>query len=247
MTMHALGPGAVADCHHRHHGRAFDHHLVARRQALADQPAGHVLVAQLQFHQRAAVIVAAAFAPLALLFRYAVLTPLSFLIPPLRRIVVERYSGMIINPLFRRKPPEGEFRRQWAWQEGGAWAWSSLLIAACVFGWVPLRALLAKEFTLHTGADVELAATPAGLRLQAGANTAEVEAARAAVTAARDKLRYPTAATAGMLLLARAGTLAQVGDWTRNLMQWFPALPDAAVLWAESLRSALAGLRRTHE
>lgn len=43
-----------------------------------------------------------------------------------------------------------------------------------------------------------------------------------------------------MLLLARAGTLAQVGDWTRNLMQWFPDLPDAAVLWAE-LRSALAG------
>ena len=87
-------------------------------------------------------VVAAAFAPLALVFRYAVLTPLSFLIPPLRRIVVERYSGMIINPLFRRKPPEGEFRRQWAWQEGGAWAWSSLLIAAGVFGWVPLRALI---------------------------------------------------------------------------------------------------------
>jgi fatty acid desaturase len=87
-------------------------------------------------------VVAAAFAPLALLFRYAVLTPMSFLVPPLRRIVVERYSGMIINPLFRRKAPDGDFRRMWAWQEGGAWAWSSLLIAAGVFGWVPLRALL---------------------------------------------------------------------------------------------------------
>lgn len=58
--------------------------------------------------------------------------------------------------------------------------------------------------------------------------------------AARDKLQYPTAATAGMLLLARAGTLARVGDWTRNLMHWFPQRPDAAVLWAESLRTALA-------
>ncbi|WP_234715757.1 fatty acid desaturase family protein [Sphingopyxis macrogoltabida] len=87
-------------------------------------------------------VVAAAFGPLAFVFRYAVLTPLSFLIPPLRRIVVERYSGLIINPMFRRKPPEGEFRRQWAWQEGGAWAWSTLLIAAGVFGWVPLRALI---------------------------------------------------------------------------------------------------------
>ena len=87
-------------------------------------------------------VVAAAFAPLALLFRFAVLTPLSFAIPPLRRLVMERYSGLIINPLFRRRPPEGEFRRQWAWQEGGAWAWSTLLIAAGAFGWVPLRALL---------------------------------------------------------------------------------------------------------
>src|SRR3546814_13029701 len=39
-------------------------------------------------------VVAAAFAPIALVFRYAVLTPLSFLIPPLRRIVMERYSGL---------------------------------------------------------------------------------------------------------------------------------------------------------
>src|SRR3546814_6148181 len=30
----------------------------------------------------------------------------------------------------------------WALQEGGAWAWSSLLVAAGVFGWVPLRALV---------------------------------------------------------------------------------------------------------
>ncbi|MCM3274445.1 fatty acid desaturase, partial [Paenibacillus elgii] len=59
-------------------------------------------------------VVVAAFAPLALVFRYAVLTPLSLLIPPLRKVVVERYSGMIINPLFRRKAPEGDFRRMWA-------------------------------------------------------------------------------------------------------------------------------------
>ncbi|MGB3847652.1 MAG: fatty acid desaturase [Sphingopyxis sp.] len=87
-------------------------------------------------------VIAAAFAPVALLFRFAVLTPLSLAIPPLRRVVMERYSGLIINPLFRRRPPEGEFRRQWAWQEGGAWAWSTLLIVAGVLGWVPLRALL---------------------------------------------------------------------------------------------------------
>lgn len=87
-------------------------------------------------------VVLAAFAPLALLFRYAVVTPLSLAIPPLRRFVVGRYSGLVINPMYRRRAPEGDFRRMWAWQEGGAWAWSTLLIAAGVFGWVPLRALL---------------------------------------------------------------------------------------------------------
>jgi hypothetical protein len=58
--------------------------------------------------------------------------------------------------------------------------------------------------------------------------------------AARDKQQSETAATAGMLLLARVGGIAKVDDWTRNLMQWFPWIPDGTVLWAESLRSALA-------
>ena len=35
-------------------------------------------------------------------------------------LVVERYSGLQINPRFRRKPAEGEFARQWRWQETAA-------------------------------------------------------------------------------------------------------------------------------
>ncbi|MBZ0115657.1 MAG: hypothetical protein K8H88_01590, partial [Sandaracinaceae bacterium] len=59
------------------------------------------------------------------------------------------------------------------------------------------------------------------------------------VDAARDKVRSTTAAMAGVLLLARGGALARIGDWARNLMNWFPDVPDGAVLWAESLRAAL--------
>src|SRR3989344_2665356 len=44
-------------------------------------------------------VVVAAFAPIALRFRFAVLTPLSFLIPPLRKPGMERYSGLTINLL----------------------------------------------------------------------------------------------------------------------------------------------------
>ncbi len=54
-----------------------------------------------------------------------------------------------------------------------------------------------------------------------------------------DKQAYPTAAFAGALLLASGGRLAQVGDWTRNLMNWFPATADGPVLWAESIRAAV--------
>lgn len=57
--------------------------------------------------------------------------------------------------------------------------------------------------------------------------------------ATQDKVNGQTAAVAGMLLLARAGRIGDVHDWTRNLMQWFPEIPDGAVLWAESLRSAI--------
>lgn len=57
--------------------------------------------------------------------------------------------------------------------------------------------------------------------------------------AAEDKERGQTAATAGMLVLASAGRIADLQDWTRNLMHWFPLLPDGAVLWAESLRHAV--------
>jgi fatty acid desaturase len=87
-------------------------------------------------------LVAATLAPLALMFRFAVLTPLSLLIPPLRKLVVARYSGLQINPKFRRKAAEGELLRQWRWQEGAASLWSIALIAMVATGIIPLHAFL---------------------------------------------------------------------------------------------------------
>jgi fatty acid desaturase len=87
-------------------------------------------------------VLASLLAPIALIFRYAVLTPLSLLIPPLRTLVVGRFSGLQINPLFRRKRPEGEFARQWAWMEGAASLWAIVLLAMFATGIVPLRAFL---------------------------------------------------------------------------------------------------------
>ncbi len=70
-------------------------------------------------------------------------------------------------------------------------------------------------------------------------HAAELADPAALKQAAQDKINGQTAAVAGMLLLARAGRIDDVQDWTRNLMRWFPAIPDGAVLWAESLRSAM--------
>lgn len=77
--------------------------------------------------------------PVGLLIRSALLVPLGALVPPLRRLVWERASSLSINPLFKRRPPEGDFARMVFWQELGAalWAWS-LLAMSWAWGWRPL-------------------------------------------------------------------------------------------------------------
>jgi len=82
--------------------------------------------------------------PPALLVRSAVLVPLGVVIPPLRRLVWERLSSLSINPAFRRRAPEGDFRQLVFWQELGASVWAlSLLAASYTWGWRPLLIALA--------------------------------------------------------------------------------------------------------
>jgi fatty acid desaturase len=87
-------------------------------------------------------VVAALLGPVALLFRYGVLSPLSMLSPKLRELVVARFSGLQINPLFRRKPPEGAFAREWAIEETACSLWAISLLAMVATGVVPLHAFL---------------------------------------------------------------------------------------------------------
>lgn len=89
-------------------------------------------------------ILVAALAPVGLILRFGLLTPLSILVPPLRRIVREQYSALSINPAYRRRAPEGELARRWAWQEAGACAAALALVASVfVFGWKPLLVYMA--------------------------------------------------------------------------------------------------------
>lgn len=116
------------------------HH--ARTRYGTDQDPEYLPLALMKPWTLPVFILVSILAPFALLFRNAVLAPLSLFIPPLRRLVVERYSGLVINPAFRRRPAEGEARRNWIWQETAASLWSIALLTGVFTGIIPLNAFL---------------------------------------------------------------------------------------------------------
>lgn len=91
-----------------------------------------------------AFVLIALLAPVGLLLRFAVLLPLGIIIPPLRRLVWEQASALMINPEFRRKPPEGALAKRVFWQELGGFLWAWIVLASSQFiGWRPLLIALA--------------------------------------------------------------------------------------------------------
>ncbi len=87
-------------------------------------------------------LLAAALAPIGMLIRFGLLAPLSLLSPKLRETVVARYSGLQINPRFRRPRPTGDFARRWTIQEAAASLWAIGLLAMVATGVIPLRSFL---------------------------------------------------------------------------------------------------------
>ncbi|RDE06648.1 fatty acid desaturase family protein [Sphingomonas aracearum] len=87
-------------------------------------------------------ILVSALAPAGLLIRFGILSPLSLVVPGFRRVVVERYSALAINPHFRRRLPEGEDARRWVRVEAAASVWAIALLALVATGTVSLRAFL---------------------------------------------------------------------------------------------------------
>ncbi len=87
-------------------------------------------------------LIAAALAPVGMLIRFGILAPLSLLSPKLRANVVGHYSGLKINPKFVRSSPEGEFARDWAWQEAACSLWAITLLVLVATAVIPLREFL---------------------------------------------------------------------------------------------------------
>lgn len=51
--------------------------------------------------------------PVLMLLRFGVISPLSWILPPLRRVTIERMSSLVINPAYRRRTPKSEDMREW--------------------------------------------------------------------------------------------------------------------------------------
>ena len=95
-------------------------------------------------------VLISALGPIAVLLRFGLLSPLSLLSPKLRTLIVARYSSLSINPNFRRRMPEGAFRRMWIAQEIGACLWALALITLVATGLIPLHAFFV-ALGIHSG------------------------------------------------------------------------------------------------
>jgi len=84
--------------------------------------------------------------PALMFLRFGILGPLSWVIPPLRRVLVERFSALEVNPAYHRPAPTGDFARRWKVQEAAASVVAIAILATTALGILPLRA-----FALYCG------------------------------------------------------------------------------------------------
>jgi hypothetical protein len=85
-------------------------------------------------------------------------------------------------------------------------------------------------------ADTMLQYLVRGMIAEASVMSAAVE--ERAEQLVEEKLANPVAAAAGAYVLLRLGALERLHDWTENLFNWFPSLPDGAATRGEHLARA---------
>ena len=119
--------------HNLHHART--------RYGTADDPE-YLPLALMKPWTLPVFILVSALAPIGFLIRFGLLSPLSLIVPGLRRIVIERFSALAINPAFRRRVPEGEALRQFNRIDAAASVWAVAVIAGVATGVIPLHVSL---------------------------------------------------------------------------------------------------------
>ena len=80
--------------------------------------------------------------PALAVIRFLLLTPLSLVVPGLRRSILERFSSFVINPAYRRPLPAHEKRGHWVAMELGCFAVLVGLAAVTIAGVLPWQTLV---------------------------------------------------------------------------------------------------------
>jgi fatty acid desaturase len=121
-------------------GVHMKHHAKDRYGTATDPE--YLPLARLPASRLASFLTIALLAPVGVFLRFAVLAPVSFVVPSVRRVVVAKMSAMTINPGFARDDVERARSPAWLAQEVACWLWSWTLIGLVVAGVMPLRWLL---------------------------------------------------------------------------------------------------------
>jgi fatty acid desaturase len=95
-------------------------------------------------------VLGVAYVPFALPLRWGIGAPLSYAIPPLRKLLVERVSTLVINPDYRRPMPKGTQAERWMHQEAAAGSLAWAVAFALWMGWLPM--VLVPSWLLLSGA-----------------------------------------------------------------------------------------------
>ena len=80
--------------------------------------------------------------PLFFVIRFLLLTPLSWLIPPLRGLVWERASSLTINMAYQRPANAVRNDTRWEWQEFAAFAFAATVVTCVALGVLSHKVLL---------------------------------------------------------------------------------------------------------
>ena len=116
-------------------------HHARTRYGTAEDPE-YLPLARMKPYTVPLFVVASLLAPVLLIVRFAIVTPLAAIFPKFRAVVVARYSALAINPQFQRRAPDGTLATQWRWQAAGASVWAITALALVATGVIPLRAFL---------------------------------------------------------------------------------------------------------
>jgi fatty acid desaturase len=179
-------------------------------------------------HRPPAVIalyaIGAMFLPLALAIRFAVVAPLSWLVPALRRLTIDRFSALIVNHRYVRHAP---LDRAALIQEAAAAAFVWTAVVLWLTGVVPFAAFVAWYLVTTVAATVNVVRTLASHRYDH--EWPDDSSSVATLTMTEQLLDSctirPRAGAIGAIADAWRELWAPVGLRYHALHHWIPSLP----------------------